>query len=102
MGKISRMLTGQKAVIKGVELKGEAFKAAWDEEDKALLDALKRRKLKYLAKIWTEGEGCEKVKEFVEKDRKNPFFKFLTDENYDQMKRDSRTMPINEFVGKYA
>ena len=47
-------------------------------------------------------EGCLKVKEFVEKDRKNPFFKFLNDENYDEMKRDAARLSLGEFVTKHG
>merc|ERR1712228_235162 len=76
--KISRMLTGQKAVINNKKYDGNEFKIKWDEEEKELLLLIKERKLKYLRNIFDEEEGCKKVKEFLEKDHKNnPFFEFI-------------------------
>merc|ERR1712228_159912 len=43
--KISRMLTGQKAVINNKKLEGNEFKIEWDMEEKKLLLLIKKRKL---------------------------------------------------------
>ena len=58
--------------------------------------------VKYLINIFNEEEGCKKVKEFVEKDKNNPFFDFINNENYEEMKRNSKQMSMNDFVGKYT
>ena len=96
----ARMITGQKRVIRGTELDAAQFKAEWDKEDKLLLKALKRRKLKYLAAIFSE-EGCQKIKEFVHKDKVNPFFEFLNEENFDEFKRDAQELTLSAFLEKY-
>ena len=83
------------------EWKDDAFKRQWDIEEEQLLQKLKERKLSYLYTIFG-GEGCLKVKEFVEKDRKNPFFKFLDETNYDEMERDAARLSLGEFVTKHG
>ena len=76
------------------------FKALWDEENQDLLDNIKIRKLKYLHNILTE-KGCKKISELLDKNRNNPFFEFITNDNYNEYKMDAQNLNLIKFVDKY-